>query len=278
MKNNNVNNEEKMHLMISSKASEISWETKAVNVYNSTMEKYNFRAIQTINDAMRNESPCLVSMRGDVVKRGGDPALVDNVLKLMIAKTARAFNLTRNIEPAQIGDLVEDLQQEFFYLKLSEVFFVLKQARMGRLGKTYERLDQPTIMQWFENYAEERLTISETESMQVHEQSTHTEKDRKYDGFILNLQREQSNEEQTKIKNIAYKMAKKMNANNVNNTIRSNETVAKIPETQSEKSKYSMAKTLKEKGVGYDEIAKEIGYESKGSVSKLFEKAKTNGW
>lgn len=287
-KNNAENNQEKMHLMIASKASEISSETKAVSVYNSTMEKYNFRAIQTINDAMRNDSPCLVAMRGDVVKRGGDPKLVDNVLKLMVAKTARAFNLTRNIEPAQIGDLVEDLQQEFFYLKLSEVFFVLKQARMGRLGKTYERLDQPTIMQWFENYAEERLTIAEKESIQTHEQSTHTEKDRKYDGFIVNLQREQSNEEQTKIKNIAYKMAKKMNANNTN-VIRSEVTPTQIPQNVSpvrnnskgvkyEQDKYNQAKSLKEKDVSFEDIAKEIGYASKGSVSKLFEVGKANGW
>ena len=140
-----------MHLMISSIASA---NEKALSALSSTSEKYNFRGIQTINDAMRNNSPCLVTMRADVVKRGGDPALVDNVLKLMIAKTARSFNLTRNIEPAQIEVLVEDLQTEYYWLKLSEVFFVLKQARMGRNGKTYERLDQPTIMGWFDEYAE----------------------------------------------------------------------------------------------------------------------------
>ena len=210
-KNNNVeNSQEKIHLMISSAASE----NKAVSVYKSTEEKYNFRAIQTINDAMRNEAPCLVKMRGDVVKKGGDPALVDKILQLMIAKTARAFNLTRNIEPAQIEVLVEDLQQEYFWMKLSEVFFVLKQARMGRNGKTYERIDQPTIMGWFNEYAEERLTIAETESMQKHEQSTHTEKDRQYDGYISKLHADQQNNEQKRIMNLAYGMAKKMTVNN----------------------------------------------------------------
>ncbi len=240
IKNSNLeNNQEKMHLIIASKASEISLETKAVKVYESTVEKYNFRAIQTIHDALRNESPCLVSMRKDVIKRGGDPVLVDKVLQLMIAKTARAFQLTRNIEPAQICDLVEDLQQDFFYLKLSEVYFVLRQARMGRLGKTYERLDQPTIMQWFENHARERLMIAEDESLRLHEQSTYTEKDRQYDGFISKLHASQYNSEQTKIKNAAFAMAKKMTANSV---IRSEPAIIQIQAAESKKAPKNKSK------------------------------------
>lgn len=203
--------QEKMHLMISSKG----LENKAVTVYDSTVQKYNFGMIKTMNEAMRNESPCLVTMKGDLVKKGGDPGLVDKVLQLMIAKTARSFNLTRNIEPAQIEVLVEDLQSEYYYLKLSEVFFVLKQARLGRNGKTYERLDQPTIMSWFDEYAEKRLTAAEEESLQKHEQSTHSEKDRQYDGYISKLHADQKNDEDKRIMNIAYGMAKKMQVNEV---------------------------------------------------------------
>lgn len=39
-----------------------------------------------------------------------------------------------------------------------------------------------------------------------------------------------------------------------------------------EKEKYTKAKELKEKGLKYEEIAKEIGYANKGNVSKLFQK------
>jgi lysyl-tRNA synthetase class I len=132
----------------------------------------------------------------------------------MIAKTARAFNLTRNIEPAQIVDLVTDLEQDFYFLKLSEVFYVLKQARMGKMGKLYERLDQPTIIGWFSDYVEKRMEISEEESLRQHDQYTYMEKDRSYDKFITNLQEQQEKTEQKRISNLAYEMAKKMNINN----------------------------------------------------------------
>lgn len=42
--------------------------------------------------------------------------------------------------------------------------------------------------------------------------------------------------------------------------------------------KYIKAKSLAESGMIQDDIAKEIGYKSKGSVSKLMEKAKTGNW
>lgn len=199
------NNQVKLHSMISSVASQ---ESNAMSIYDRISEKHNFPAIKTIQDAMKSASSCLVTMKNT------DKTLASNILKLMIAKTARAFNLTRNIEPAQIECLVEDLQVDFYYLKLSEIYFVLKEARMGRMGKTYERLDQPTIMQWFENYAEQRLSIGEANYLAQHEQCTNDEKGRKYDGYISKLFTEQQSEQQKKINNLAYTMAKKMTANN----------------------------------------------------------------
>lgn len=198
------NSQEKMHLMISSAVSM----DNALKIYETTSEKYNFKSIQSVKDAMGNNSPSLVVMKKK------DSALTDNILKLMIAKTARAFNLTRNIEPAQIVDLVTDLEQDFYFLKLSEVFYVLKQARMGKMGKLYERLDQPTIISWFSDYVEKRMEISEEESLRQHDQYTYMEKDRSYDKFITNLQEQQEKTEQKRISNLAYEMAKKMNINN----------------------------------------------------------------
>ena len=194
------NSQEKMHLMISLKALEV----KAKEVYHRSVEKYDFRLVKTANDALNNNAPRLAAMRKT------NPALADKVLQYMIAAAANSFNLVRNIEPEQIQCLVEDLQSEFFYLKLSEIYFVLREARMGRIEKTYERLDQPTIMKWFENYVDTRLTIAAKQSEAMHDSKTHNEKSRKYDGFVANLYTDQQKEKQQKIMNIAYGMAKKM--------------------------------------------------------------------
>jgi RecA-family ATPase len=50
------------------------------------------------------------------------------------------------------------------------------------------------------------------------------------------------------------------------------------PQEDGAKAKYQQAKEMKEQGLSYEQIASKIGYSSKGTVSKLFEKAKREGW
>jgi len=45
-----------------------------------------------------------------------------------------------------------------------------------------------------------------------------------------------------------------------------------------EKSKFLKAKELKEQGVTYNDIAIQLGYGSKGSITKLLDRGKKNGW
>lgn len=56
------------------------------------------------------------------------------------------------------------------------------------------------------------------------------------------------------------------------------ELLVKQPEGDNSRTKYEQAKALKEHGHSYEKIAHMIGYGSKGSVSKLFDKAAKNGW
>lgn len=56
------------------------------------------------------------------------------------------------------------------------------------------------------------------------------------------------------------------------------ELLVKQPDDDNSKQKFETAKEMKERGYTYEQIANSIGYQSKGSVSKLFEKAKSKGW
>jgi hypothetical protein len=56
------------------------------------------------------------------------------------------------------------------------------------------------------------------------------------------------------------------------------ELLVKQTNADAGKEKFEQAKELMDKGFSYARIANAIGYHSKGSVSKLFEKAKRRGW
>ncbi len=211
--------QEKMHLMISSKVSK----NEALKHYQAAVEKYKFAAIRTIRDAMRND--CLpIGKMNQMLTKSGEPEHLKNIIEYLIGSTSRSFNLTRNLDLQQISEVTETIRDEFYYLKLSEVFFILKQAKMGRTEKTYERMDEPTIISWFDSYVAERNSIAIEKSLQEHDRYTAGEKERQYEGLIGKMHREQSGAEKNRINNIAFAMAKKMmtNTDNISGPYRAN--------------------------------------------------------
>lgn len=56
------------------------------------------------------------------------------------------------------------------------------------------------------------------------------------------------------------------------------ELLARSVESDNGKAKWEQAKELKDKGYSYEKIAEVLGYNSKGTISKLFDKATKQGW
>lgn len=201
-------NQEKMHSMISSQG----YQGDLIKSLETTSNRYNFPAVRSVEDAMRNNSPTLVAAKHSAIAKNNGHNIVKDTLCLMFAKVVRVFNVARNADPTQIVEAVELIESEYFWLKLSDIYFICKQAKMGKYGKTYERIDVPTILGWVETHVNERLMIAEEKSLQEHDKYSGHEKDRKYDGYISKLHEEQTTDKQAQIKNLAYAMAKKMMA------------------------------------------------------------------
>jgi RecA-family ATPase len=56
------------------------------------------------------------------------------------------------------------------------------------------------------------------------------------------------------------------------------ELLIKQVESDNGKAKFEQASELKSKGYTYDQIAEQLGFSSKGTISKLFDKAEKMGW
>lgn len=56
------------------------------------------------------------------------------------------------------------------------------------------------------------------------------------------------------------------------------ELLVKQPNEDTGKQRYEQAKELKAQGLSYEQIAYRLNYSSKGTISKLFDKAKKQGW
>jgi hypothetical protein len=64
--------------------------------------------------------------------------------------------------------LVNNLLTDFYYIKLEEVIFVLKEGRNGKWGKIYNRVDADIVYNWFREYAKERIEMAEQMSYREH--------------------------------------------------------------------------------------------------------------
>lgn len=134
--------------------------------------------------------------------RRKDKAFCDNLIMFMIGKTARSFNIKNNMDEGQIKESLQTIIDEYGFLKLSDLYLILKIGKLGRFGKIYDRFDENVLMEWFDYYVKDRMEVSEEVSLVEHSKHTANEKSRSYDGFLqkmYNQSVEGKNEERIKI-------------------------------------------------------------------------------
>lgn len=112
---------------------------------------------------IEDDTPTLWELR----KYIGHAATIAILVKAFI-HAAKLVNLDKNLTEDQIGEAANDILEEFGYLKVEEIKFLLKRAL--RTQNVYGRLDYNVLMNWVEAYdserTEEAIGISEQEATQ----------------------------------------------------------------------------------------------------------------
>lgn len=87
-------------------------------------------------------------------------------IQRLVANLARSFNLSNTINNAQLLEMSLLIMEKYYYLKIEELAYVFKNAKLGQYGKVYNRLDIQIICEWIETYlvSEERISLFEKES------------------------------------------------------------------------------------------------------------------
>ena len=80
--------------------------------------------------------------------------------------TAHQFNVVRNMANLQMAILADELLERYWFWRFDEFLYVLKEGVAQTWGKTYDRLDPPTVHEWCRAYAEVRDQLVEHQSQQ----------------------------------------------------------------------------------------------------------------
>ena len=85
------------------------------------------------------------------------------------------FSVGKGISEGGLDYLTEVIIENYFYFTVADFKHFIFRAVKGDFGKTYDRLDAPTILGWFDVYCNERLNYSEDSNTLLH-QKTKVEK------------------------------------------------------------------------------------------------------
>lgn len=85
----------------------------------------------------------------------GDQPIMEMLVQ-MISNVNDFFNVSRPMNAVQIMETAKLIAKVYYYLKFEEIKFVFENAKTGKWGKIYERLDGSVIMDWFQFYDNDR--------------------------------------------------------------------------------------------------------------------------
>lgn len=111
---------------------------------------------RSLEQALDGSTPAISTVN----KYQGQEVSKDAVIQI-IAEAAALLNIGKNLQPHQIEFLAEDILQDWFYLTIGEIRYIMQQGIRNRWGNIYDRLDVETVMGWIGQYDAVRTDMVE---------------------------------------------------------------------------------------------------------------------
>lgn len=99
-----------------------------------------------------------------VIKKECGQMATDSFITEILTDLVMSFNVGKTMNEMQIVEMVKLIQVDYYFLKPSELKYCFNNAKMGKYGQLYDRIDMSVIFYWLERYMEERTNVVITEN------------------------------------------------------------------------------------------------------------------
>lgn len=82
------------------------------------------------------------------------------------------FNVGKTMNQQQLVQVVELITDNYYFLRPSELKYCFNQAKIGKYGKLYDRIDGSIIFEWIEKYLLERDEVIFQKNIVLQKQTT----------------------------------------------------------------------------------------------------------
>jgi len=110
-----------------------------------------FRHIKTTEQAIAEDKNGIAFYAKEL---GEDSILA--VIELHLVALNQSVNVGQPLTKFQIKEIAIEILSVFYYLSMVEICFVLRKAKRGEFGQFYGVLNIVAILDWFNQYAEDR--------------------------------------------------------------------------------------------------------------------------
>lgn len=94
-----------------------------------------------------------------IKKRYGEQFLFA-FLTIAIVDLIEFFNVGKTMGEAQVVSTIRLLVDDFYYLNVEDFKLCFNNAKRGKYGKVYDRIDGNTIYEWLNKYSTERVEVA----------------------------------------------------------------------------------------------------------------------
>lgn len=116
---------------------------------------YAALAPRTVNDALQSITPALAVFK----KEYGEQSL-QAILVIILTDLIKFFSIGKTMGQDQLVQTIRLIVEDFYYFNVEDFKLCFNNAKRGKYGKVYDRIDGNVIYEWLQKYSEERIQVA----------------------------------------------------------------------------------------------------------------------
>lgn len=122
------------------------------------------RKIDTVTKIINSNLPTV----GNIKKAYGED-FIQAYIESWIVNLREFINIGSKMNDEQTRETAILIVDEYYSLNLADINFIFKNAKLGKYGQLYGRLDGQIILTWFDEHFNKRCGVAAEESIQESE-------------------------------------------------------------------------------------------------------------
>ena len=113
------------------------------------------RKVDSIPEILKSDLPSLAQ-----IKKRFDSDFVQAYIEGWIVNIREFINVGKKMTDEQTEETAMFIVDEYYNLNLADISYIFKNAKIGKYGKIYDRLDGQIILSWFEEHFSKRCSAA----------------------------------------------------------------------------------------------------------------------